>query len=112
MWGGVVLAALGALAALAFYTTAGKPLPHHMMERVASNAPELRRQAAALGGRPVWKFDLGMVVGSTIVLLGLGVRGPTLHLTALGAFLALLSLTGRLLVLGGRRRLHQIAQLK
>ncbi len=111
IWGAVALAGLGALAALGFWATAGKPLADDMVARVAANAPELRRQATALGGRPLWKFDLGLVVGMTVFLLGLATGGIALPVAAAGAFLALISLAGRLLVLGGRRRLDQIKEV-
>lgn len=108
IWGVAALAALGVAAALAFYATAGRPLSPEMADRVAANAPELHRQAATLGGRPVWKLDVGLVVGATLFLLGLAAAGPAYPYAAAGASLALVSLTGRLLILGGRRRIDQI----
>lgn len=110
IWCVVGVAAAGVAASAAFYSRAGRPLSPETADRVAANALEIRRQALRLGSRPLWKFDVGMVAGTTFLVLGLLRGGPALPYAGAGAFLALTSLSGRLLVLGGRRRLQRIRQ--
>lgn len=111
VWTSLLAALGGAAASLEFYRRTGSPLPPETADLVRERAPDLRRLASGLGGRPTWIFDLGMVSGGTFCILGIWTGGAALALAAAGAFLALLSLSGRLLVLGGRRRLRQILEV-
>ncbi|MFQ5948271.1 MAG: hypothetical protein ACE5KX_05380 [Acidimicrobiia bacterium] len=111
VWGVAALAALGLAAAIGFYAVSGRPLSQQAARRVSENALELRRQATELGTRPLWKFQIGLVVGVALSGVGLVTGSAALPLAAVGALLATLSLIGLLLVLGGRRRLEQLKKI-
>lgn len=106
LWAAVVVAGIGAVAAIVFYGLAGRAVEPDLHEWSEPERQDVIRQVRTLARRQLWRFDLGLVVGTTTALVGLAAdQPPGPVMTAVGAFLALASLTGRLLVMGGRRRL-------